>query len=76
MIGEELGSTAQQVKVVKNVPLAPLDRVREFGEGKDERYGTANAVIREAREAIADARTADADVSDLTSHIRRDSSTA
>jgi hypothetical protein len=46
-----------------------IDRVREFGEGKDERYGTANAVIREARDAIADARTAGADVSDLTSQL-------
>jgi ABC-type proline/glycine betaine transport system substrate-binding protein len=46
-----------------------IDRVREFGEGKDEDYGTATAVIRDARDAIAEARTAGADVSGLRAQL-------
>lgn len=46
-----------------------IDRVREFGEGKDGGYGTATAVIRDARDAMGEARTAGADVSDLRSQL-------
>ena len=46
-----------------------LDRVREFGEGKEGDYGTATAVIRDATEAIAEARTAGANVADLRSQL-------
>jgi hypothetical protein len=46
-----------------------IDRVRDFGDGKDEGYGTATAVIREARNAIAEARTAGTNVSDLRSQL-------
>lgn len=46
-----------------------IDRVREFGEGKDGGYGTATAVIRDARDAMGEARTAGEDVSDLRSQL-------
>jgi hypothetical protein len=46
-----------------------IDRVREFGEGKDGGYGTATAVIRDARDAMGEARAAGADVSDLRSQL-------
>lgn len=56
-MGKEIGLVARVQRTI--------DRVRDFGEGKDEGYGTATAVIRDARDAIADARTAGANVSDL-----------
>jgi hypothetical protein len=59
---------AKDVGVVERVQRT-IDRVRDFGEGRDEGYGTATAVIRDAREAIADARTAGANVSDLRSQL-------
>jgi hypothetical protein len=59
---------AKDVGVVERVQQT-IDRVRDFGEGKDEGYGTATAVIRDAREAIADARTAGANVADLRSQL-------
>jgi hypothetical protein len=59
---------AKDMGIVERVQQT-IDRVREFGEGKDEAYGTATAVIRDAREAIAEARTAGANVSDLRSQL-------
>jgi hypothetical protein len=56
-------------KGIVEIVQQTIDRVREFGEGKDEDYGTATAVIRDAREAIAEARTAGTDVSDLRSQL-------
>ena len=54
--------------IIERVQRA-IDRVREFGEGKDGGYGTATAVIRDARDAMGEARTAGADVSDLRSQL-------
>ena len=59
---------AKDVGIVERVQQT-IDRVRECGEGKDEDYGTATAVIRDARDAIAEARTASANVSDLESRM-------
>jgi len=59
---------AKDMDTVERVQKA-IDRVRAFGEGKDEGYGTATAVIRDAREAIADARSAGAEVSNLRSQL-------
>jgi hypothetical protein len=59
---------AKDMGIVERVQLT-IDRVREFGEGKDEDYGTATAVIRDARDAIAEARIAGANVSDLRSQL-------
>lgn len=59
---------AKNMGIVERVQQT-IDRVREFGEGRDEEYGTATAVIRDARDAIAEARTAGADVSDLRSQL-------
>ena len=59
---------AKDMGIVERVQQT-IDRVRDFGEGKDEDYGTAAAVIRDAREAIAEARTAGANVSDLRSQL-------
>ena len=47
---------AKETGIVERVQKT-IDRVRAFGEGKDEGYGTATAVIRDAREALADARS-------------------
>jgi hypothetical protein len=55
---------AKEVNVVEQVRIA-IDRVRAFGEGKENDFGTAAAVIRDARDAIAEARTAGTDISDL-----------
>jgi hypothetical protein len=55
---------AKEVGAVERVRIA-IDRVRAFGEGKENDFGTAAAVIRDVRDAIADARTAGADISDL-----------
>jgi hypothetical protein len=54
---------------VAEIVQQAIDRVRQFGEGRDEHYGTATAVIRDARDAIAEARTAGVDVSDLRSQL-------
>jgi hypothetical protein len=59
---------AKEIGIVKRVQQT-IDRVREFGEGKTEGYGTATAVIRDAKDAIAEARTAGMDVSDLRSQL-------
>jgi hypothetical protein len=59
---------AKETNIVERVQKA-LDQVRKFGEGRDEEYGTATAVIREAVDAIADARSAGVDVSDLRSQL-------
>jgi hypothetical protein len=59
---------AKNMGIVERVQRT-IDRVRDFGEGKDEDYGTATAVIRDARDAIAEARTAGADVADLRSQL-------
>jgi hypothetical protein len=59
---------AREMGIVAQVQRT-IDRVREFGEGKDGGYGTATAVIRDARDAIAEARTAGANVSDLKSQL-------
>jgi CBS domain-containing protein len=56
------------IGIIERVQRA-IDRVREFGEGKDGGYGTATAVIRDARDAMGEARTAGADVSDLRSQL-------
>lgn len=56
------------ISIIERLERA-IDRVREFGEGKDANYGTATAVIRDARDAMDDARTAGADVSDLRSQL-------
>ena len=58
----------KEIQIVERVKIA-IDRVREFGEGKEMDYGTAAAVIGEARDALADARTAGADVADLRSQL-------
>jgi len=47
---------AKDVGIVERVQQT-IDRVRKFGEGKDEDYGTATAVIRDARNAIAEAKS-------------------
>ncbi len=59
---------AKDTDIVERVQKT-IDRVRAFGEGKDEGYGTATAVIRDAREAIADAKSAGAEVSNLRSQL-------
>jgi hypothetical protein len=59
---------AKNMGIVERVQQA-IDRVREFGEGKDEAYGTATAVIRDVRDAIAEAKIARTDVSDLASQL-------
>jgi hypothetical protein len=59
---------AKDVDIVERVRRT-IERVREFGEGKDEAYGTATAVIRDAREAIGEARTACVNVSDQQSRL-------
>lgn len=59
---------AKEMNVVERVQKA-IDHVRDFAEGKDEGYGTATAVIRDAVEAIADARSAGIDVSELRSQL-------
>ena len=59
---------ARAIGIVERVERA-IDRVREFGEGKDGDYGTATAVIRDARDAMGEARTAGANVSDLRSQL-------
>ena len=55
---------AKEMDIVQRVQKT-IDHVKAFGEGKDEGYGTATAVIRDATEALADARTAGVDVSGL-----------
>jgi hypothetical protein len=59
---------AKDMGIVERVQQT-IDRIREFGEGKDNNYGTATAVIRDAWEAMAEARTECADVSDLRSQL-------
>jgi hypothetical protein len=59
---------AKDMGIVERVQKT-IERVRAFGEGKDEGYGTATAVIRDAREAIADAKSAGAEVSNLRSQL-------
>jgi hypothetical protein len=59
---------AREMGIVAQVQRT-IDRVREFGEGKNNDYGTATAVIRDATEALAEARTAGADVSDLRAQL-------
>ena len=59
---------AKDVSIVERVQKT-IDRVRGFGEGKDEGSGTATAVIRDAREALADARTAGLEVSNLRAEL-------
>jgi hypothetical protein len=56
------------IDVIERLQRA-IDQVREFGEGKDGGYGTATAVIRDAMDAMDEARTAGADVSDLRSQL-------
>jgi hypothetical protein len=59
---------SKAISIIERVQRA-IDRVREFGEGKDGGYGTATAVIRDAMDAMAEARAAGADVSDLKSQL-------
>ena len=59
---------AKDMGIVERVQRT-VDRVRDFGEGKDEDYGTATAVIRDANEAIAEARIAGVNVSELRSQL-------
>jgi hypothetical protein len=59
---------AKNMSIIERVQQA-LDRVRQFGEGKDEGYGTAAAVIRDATDAIAEASTACVNVSDLSCQL-------
>lgn len=59
---------AKSMGIVERVQRT-INHVRAFGEGKDEGYGTASAVIRNARDAIAEARMAGANVSDLVSQL-------
>ncbi len=59
---------AKDMGVVERVRQT-IDRVKEFGEGNDKDYGTATAVIRDVRDAIAEARSAGVNVSDLTSQL-------
>jgi len=59
---------AKEIDIVERVRLT-IDRVKEFGEGMDRDYGTATAVIRDARDAIDEARTAGVDVSHLRSQL-------
>jgi hypothetical protein len=60
---------AKEMGIVERVQRT-IDRVREFGEGKDGGgYGTATAVIRAATDAMSEARTAGANVSDLRSQL-------
>jgi nitric oxide reductase activation protein len=59
---------AKDADIIERVQKT-IDRVRAFGEGRDEGYGTATAVIRDAREAIAEARSAGAEVSNLRSQL-------
>ena len=56
------------IGIIERVQRA-IDRVREFGEGKDGGYGTATAVIRNARDTMAEARAAGANVSDASSQL-------
>jgi hypothetical protein len=59
---------AKDIGIVERVRKT-VDHVRAFGEGKDEGYGTATAVIRDAREALAEARSAGVDVSDMRAEL-------
>ncbi len=59
---------AKEMDIVERVQKT-IDHVKAFGEGKDEGYGTATAVIRDATEALADARTAGVDVSGLRAEL-------
>ena len=59
---------AKDVSIVERVQKT-IDRVRGFGEGKDEGSGTATAVIRDAREALAEAKNVGASVFDLESRL-------
>jgi hypothetical protein len=43
---------AKDMGIVERVQKT-INHVRAFGEGRDEGYGTATAVIRDAREALA-----------------------
>lgn len=61
---------AKDIGIVERVRQT-IDRVKDFGEGKDNNYGTATAVIRDARDAIAEARIAGANISDLRSQLPR-----
>ena len=60
-MAKEMGIVAQARRTI--------DRLREFGEGKDNDYGTATAVIRDAMEALGEARTAGVDVADLRAQL-------
>jgi hypothetical protein len=46
-----------------------IDHLREFGEGKDNDYGTATAVMREVTEALEESRTSGVDVSELRAQL-------
>jgi hypothetical protein len=59
---------AKEMGIVERVRLT-IDRVKDFGEGKENDYGNATAVIRDARETIAEARTAGVDIADLRSQM-------
>jgi len=59
---------AKDMGIVERVEKT-IYHVREFGEGKDKGYGTAAAVIRDAREALAEARSQGVDVSNLRAQL-------
>ena len=59
---------AKDMGIVERVQKT-IYHVREFGEGKDRGYGTATAVIRDARDALAEARSAGVDVSNLSAEL-------
>jgi nitric oxide reductase activation protein len=59
---------AKDMGIVERVQKT-INHVRAFGEGRDEGYGTATAVIRDAREALAEARSAGVDVSNLRAEL-------
>lgn len=68
--GQEHRETAiaKEIDIIERIQQA-INRVREFSEGKDNDYGTATAVIREAKEALEEARTAGVRVTDLRSQL-------
>jgi hypothetical protein len=59
---------AKAVGIAERVQKS-IDCVRAFGEGKDEGFGTATAVIRDARDALNEARCAGVEVSRLRSEL-------
>lgn len=59
---------AKDIGIVERVKKT-ISHVRAFGEGRDEGYGTASAVIRDATEALAEARTSGIDITDLRAEL-------